>query len=181
MLRVAVASFLVLALLSGCADNQASNRSAGLDGVTLPAPITLEFAGAGTVTGSGGSTTPANPHGCTVLERSGMDVNHHLWEIPESIDGMPVTVSDLSVILHIVDLTLLDADLFVEGPNGAVLGAATAFNVQTGPDETVTVAGDLQAGTYHFIVRGCAGQGKYTVTATATAAFVAPDVAAAST
>lgn len=164
----AFAAAILLLPLSGCTDDNNGTDVPEQPDAPSVAPFTLEFADSGEVTGTGASTTPATPHGCTLLESEGLDVVHHEWEIPEEVNGTAIAISDITVTMHIVDMSLLDADIYLEGPDGAVLGMGTAFNAQTGPDETVTATGGLQPGTYNIIIRGCAGQGAYEVSGLAT-------------
>lgn len=166
--RLAFAAAILLLPLSGCTDDGGAADVPDAPGAPSVEPFTLEFTDAGEVTGTGGSATPANPQGCTLLEEEGLDVVHHAWEIPEEFNGTPIAISEIAVTLHIVDMTLLDADIYLEGPDGAVLGMGTAFNAQTGPDETVTASGGLEPGTYNIIIRGCSGQGAYQVSGIAT-------------
>ncbi len=126
-------------------------------------PLQFEFADTGLVVGSGPTATDVTPHGCTTLDEEGLDVVHHPWEIPGDVNGTKVSVYNITAHLHIVDESLLDADIYLEGPDGDVLGSSVFFNVQTGPDESVSVDGTLEPGTYNIVIRGCAGRGSYEV------------------
>lgn len=152
-----------LVLLAGCADGDQSTTSPPAVGPAAPQEAMVAFQGSGTLTGVGGSTNPASPQGCDALQEEGVDVAHHEWEIVGDVNGTAADIVRIEVTLTLVDATLLDADLYLESPDGDVLGEAIAFNPQAGPTETILVEDTLEPGTYMVIVRACAGQGGYEV------------------
>jgi hypothetical protein len=160
MVRAILAS-LSLVLLAGCAQD-----AAPVDGMEGPAPslfepTVLEFADSGSIL-LGNDSFGNTDSGCGNLDVD-LDTARHVWTVPADQAGRPVSASDLTVTLTLVDAALLDADLYVEGPGGGELGRSTEFNVLTGPRESVTVPGPLAAGDYTIVVRGCTGSGAYEV------------------
>lgn len=163
-LRAPVATLLAaLALLAGCSEDEPPATPSGPVEPAAPQEATVAFQGSGTLTGVGGSTSPASPQGCDALQEEGVDVMHHGWEIVGDVNGAAADIVRMEVTLAILDATLLDADLYLESPDGEVLGSAIAFNAMAGPTETVVVEETLDPGTYLVIVRACAGRGSYEV------------------
>lgn len=161
MARASLALLSAFVLLAGCSDGEEAPPSADPATPSTPLQATVAFQGSGTLTGAGATTSPASPQGCDALQEEGVDVMHHDWEIPGDVNGTPADAIRLEVTLTLVDDTLLDADLYLEAPDGEVLGESIAFNPQTGPTETVVVEDTLGPGTYQVVVRACAGQGGY--------------------
>lgn len=162
MARASVATLLsALVLLAGCADDDGAEPSPEPVASAQPMEAIVAFQGSGTLTGVGAATSPANPQGCNVLEEEGVDVRHHEWEIVGDVNGTAADIVRIEVTLTLAQATLLDADLYLESPDGDILAEAIAFNPTAGASETVLVEDTLEPGTYMVIVRACAGQGAY--------------------
>lgn len=152
---------LLLALLAGCASDDGGGPAPEPAAPSAPLEATLAFQESGTLLAGAGSTGPASPQGCDTFQEEGVDVNRHTWEIGGDINGTEAGVERVEVTMTIVDDTLLDADLFLEAPDGEVLAQAVAFNAMSGPTESVVAEGGLEPGTYTIVVRACTGSGSY--------------------
>lgn len=64
--------------------------------------------------------------------------------------------------------TVNDVDLFVTGPDGKELGAATGST----SSESIAVRGERPLGDYQIEVRGCSGSGEATVVASGTVHWI---------
>ncbi len=158
---------LLTAALAGCSDD-GGDGSPVEEGPGIPvsdvAPATFEATGAIQL---GNDALGNTPTGCGNVGQEGFDQVTHTWEVPGDVNGTAVRPATLTVTLTLVDPTLLDADLYVHGPDGAELGRSTNFNAQTGPSESVALGGGLASGTYTIVVRGCSGSGGYSLSGVA--------------
>lgn len=162
MLRAAPVTLLsALFLLAGCASEDGPQAAPGPVEPAVAQEAIAAFQASGSLTGTGAATSPANPQGCNLLEEEGVDVRRHEWEIIGDVNGTAADIARMEVTLTLTAATLLDADVYLESPDGDVLGQAIAFNPQTGPTETIVVEDTLDPGTYLVIVRACSGMGSY--------------------
>ncbi|MGB0653031.1 MAG: PKD domain-containing protein, partial [Thermoplasmatota archaeon] len=91
--------------------------------------------------------------GCGVTNT--VDIAEVPWPIPTADeDGTPLAVGAIHVLMTLDNPTNVDTDLFLYDPAGEEIGAATAFNLLDGPEETIEVAGPLPAGDYNFLATG---------------------------
>ncbi len=105
------------------------------------------------------------------IDPAGANSKTVVWSVSASVgNASKVWVADLT--FHIAgDMTVNDADLFVQGPGGSDLGSATGSTNA----ETVNVSGKQPLGDYTVEVRGCSGAGNVAVTASGTVHWIPSD------
>ena len=167
MRALIIATTLLLAL-AGCSDSPSDGQDGPDDADTMPVTVPADFDDTGTITLG---VDASQVSGCGAAGQEGVDVVTFTWTIAAPDGATAVKVRNLQVTLTLTDQTLLDADLEVSGPDGALIGSSTEFNPMGTPTETVSGSGTYGPGDYTIRVLGCSGSGTFDVEGTATLTY----------
>ncbi len=128
----------------------------------------VDFSGSGTIVGDEVVGT-----GQACGGRVAQDTATFTWSItaPQNATGIHVTGLTFTITLS---ATLIEADIAVFDPTGALITAPTTMTIPPSKTDTATADGTFSAGDYRIEVRGCVGAGNIDLVANGVLSYL-PD------